>query len=177
MRAGGKENWQGVEVVGEITHVQVEQSEQGDWNKVLKRWPIIKKNNCFIMSHRPGMLPSMMRSLLPKIKSSPFHVTKITIEMEENHLVCEIADWDAMFDKVHVVSFSHEGAGEDGADHVIIRVESKNRNLQQQVVRAILEKVDVDKVVSIDDQHTFDAAHAEDNEAQKVYERKFGENS
>uniref|UniRef100_A0A7S4PB57 FAD synthase n=1 Tax=Guillardia theta TaxID=55529 RepID=A0A7S4PB57_GUITH len=162
----------GSEIVGEIP--SVEQSEQGDWNKVLKRWPIIKKNNCFIMSHRPGMLPTMMRSLLPKIKSSPFHVTKITIEMEENHLVCEIADWDAMFDKVHVVSFSHEGAGEDGADHVIIRVESKNRNLQQQVVRAILEKVDVDKVVSIDDQHTFDAAHAEDNEAQKVYERKFG---
>ena len=76
-------------------------------NKVLQDWPIVKKNNCFIMSarHRGPDLTRRLDSLRPFITSPPVFITTVKLLLENSELVSAIAELDSRHPSVRVLSY------------------------------------------------------------------------
>eukprot|EP00960_Hanusia_phi_P021986 651556-Hanusia_phi.AAC.1 len=54
-----------------------------NWKSVSKSWPVVKKNNVYILPSSPSLLTEKFLSILPNLKSSPLFLTTIIFRVDK----------------------------------------------------------------------------------------------
>jgi len=155
----------GSEIVGTLP----EGADTGrNWNQLLDAWPVIKKNNCYITSSRPGSTQNLLDDLYGRLPAVPFFKSTIVVGVHHALLSREIAAASAQHAGVSVETFevSAEEAGvtpeqaaqlaedqtqgEGGEVHyTIMQIASKNWSQHHQVVATFLGGMDEESVLTV----------------------------
>lgn len=143
----------GSEIIGQVPDAA--SIKESEWKDVLRRWPVIKKNNCFIFSNRPGVVESNLATILPELHSSQLFVTTIYLNLEMSWIVREVAEVHGRFEanSIAVDAYTLHQDHLNLPDYTAIRVEGKNWSAHQLAVSAMLDQLEEDWIVSIEEAH------------------------
>jgi len=132
-------------------HRQPEKASFSSWADMMKDWPVVRKNNCFLFTSKPAFVKCGLESLMPLLSSSPTFSTHITFDVEKSTISREIAETVAAYDKVHMQAFTPDNAPNQ---RTVVSFASKNYQQQQSAVKMLLEKTSEQYVLSVVDEHT-----------------------
>ncbi|EKX38757.1 hypothetical protein GUITHDRAFT_115085 [Guillardia theta CCMP2712] len=96
---------------------------------VSKYWPVVKKNNVYILPSKPSLLTEKFLSILPQLKSSPLFLTTIIFRVDKSVIAENIANAVSKHETVNANSFTR--TMDDGTVRTIVYLEEQEQEEEQ----------------------------------------------
>jgi len=127
------------------------------WQEMMRSWPVIKKNNCFLFPSQPELLKSRLQFILPSLASTEdMYSTKIVFLANKAFLAEHIAKAAMVYEAVTTYSYSQYAENVDSNEVVmrtVVLIESEEEQDQKAATMQLLESVPSSWVASVEHEY------------------------